>query len=264
METPFTARLPGRALSLVTGPDSEAFLQGLLTCDVAGLAPGQARYGALLSPQGKILYDIILVKLEQGYLIDSAAMEREGLLKRLSFYKLRSKVDFLELEGGVVAGTGEAPPGAVMDPRTALLGWRQYGAARGGEAETYEAHRISLGIADSVADIGSGTLFPHEANLDQLHGVSFTKGCYVGQEVVSRTEHKAMARSRILIAEFAGAAPASGTILSADGQPVATVLSGHGKLALALARLDRLSEATHKPEGVTFRKAPWARYEFNG
>ena len=196
----FTVKLAGRALGMVRGPDSEEFLQNLLTCDLGGMAPGGARYGALLSPQGKILHDLILVRLEDGFLIDCAGLSREALLQRLGFYRLRSKVEILPLEGGISAGTGTPPPGAIADPRTPLLGWRQYGTGRDGDDESlYEAHRIGLGIADSAADIGSDSLFPHEANLDQLNGVSFTKGCYVGQEVVARTEHRAMARCSCLL-----------------------------------------------------------------
>ena len=119
-------------------------------------------------------------------------------------------------------------------------------------------------MADSAADIGSGTLFPHEANLDQLNGVSFTKGCYVGQEVVSRTEHRGLARSRILIARFEGQAPQAGTVLTADDKPLGSVLSHSGSVALALVRLDRLAEASVKPAGVAFAVAPWARYSLHG
>ena len=263
--TPFNVRLAGRSLAQVSGADAESFLNGLLTCEIVGMKPGEARYGAILTPQGKILFDLILLKLDHGYLIDCAGMQRDGLLQRLQFYKLRSKVDFGPVDGGIVAGVGDAPAGAVVDPRTPLLGWRHYGSTRGDISDAaYEAHRIGLGVADSAADIGSGTLFPHEANLDQLNGVSFTKGCYVGQEVVSRTEHRGLARSRILIARFEGQAPQAGTVLTADDKPLGSVLSHSGSVALALVRLDRLAVASVKPAGVAFAVAPWARYSLHG
>ena len=264
MNKQFTSFLPHRALSLISGPDAESFLQGLLTCDVAGLTPGEARYGALLTPQGKIIADMILIRLEDGFLMDCAASARAALLAKLSLYKLRSKVELKSLEGGVVAGLGEVPPGAIIDPRTPLLGFRLYGASRGGDVAEYEAHRISVGIADSELDIGEAKLFPHEANFDQLHGVSFTKGCYVGQEIVSRMEHKNMSRSRILIAEFADAAPSSGSAIVADGGPIGSVLSTSGKQGLVLLRLDRLANAQEKPAGMTIKTAPWAGYSIDG
>lgn len=261
----FSVQLTDRALARVWGPDSQNFLQGLLTCDLEGMEPGAARYGALLSPQGKILFDLLLLRLSEGYLIDCAGLQREALLTRLQFYKLRSKVEFGEVDGGIAAGTGPAPAGAATDPRTPLLGWRQYGTSQGQVAQhPYDIHRIGLGIADSVADIGSGTLYPHEANLDQLNGVSFTKGCYVGQEVVSRTEHRGMARSRIILAHYANEAPAAGTAIMAEDKPIGTVLSHAGNVALALMRLDRLAEAQVKPQGISFQVAPWARYGLDG
>ena len=263
--TPFNVRLTGRSLAQVSGADAESFLNGLLTCEITGMKPGEARYGAVLTPQGKILFDLILLKLDHGYLMDCAGMQRDALLQRLQFYKLRSRVDFGPVDGGIVAGVGDAPPGAVVDPRTPLLGWRHYGSTRGDAFDAaYEAHRIGLGVADSAADIGSGTLFPHEANLDQLHGVSFTKGCYVGQEVVSRTEHRGLARSRIIIARFEAEAPEAGTVLTADDKPLGSVLSHSGNVALALVRIDRLAEAVVKPQGVRFEVAPWARYKLHG
>ena len=111
--TPFNVRLAGRSLAQVSGADAESFLNGLLTCEIVGMKPGEARYGAILTPQGKILFDLILLKLDHGYLIDCAGMQRDGLLQRLQFYKLRSKVDFGPVDGGIVAGVGDAPAGAV-------------------------------------------------------------------------------------------------------------------------------------------------------
>jgi folate-binding protein YgfZ len=261
-------RLAGRAILAVTGPDAAHFLHNLLTADVEHLADGEARYAALLSPQGKILADMLVLRRGDGFLIDCAAGQREALAKRLGLYRLRARVEIAPRDDLAVAVSPEELPGAYRDPRTADIGWRMIGAGPATLAEGYDAARIALGLADSEADLGSGEFFPHEANLDQLGGVSFKKGCYVGQEVVSRMEHRGTARSRILPVKLAGDAPAKGTEIWAGEKQIGTLLSGLGGQALALIRLDRLAEATAPPEaaGVTLRvlKPGWARYDVPG
>lgn len=241
---PALETLPGRSVLAVTGSDAVGFLQGLVTSDVEGLTPGMAGYAALLTPQGKILFDFLMLRKEDGFLIDCAAPQREALIKRLGFYKLRAKVTITPREDLKVV-VAEAPAqGLYSDPRLVDLGFRGFLAEMGlNEDKAYDARRISLGIADSEADIGSGELFPHEANLDQLMGVSFTKGCYVGQEVVSRMEHRGTARSRILPLTLDGAPPPKGTPIQAGAKQVGTILSSEGNRALGLLRLDRLADA---------------------
>ncbi|MFO0990663.1 MAG: folate-binding protein [Hyphomicrobiales bacterium] len=235
--------LPGRSVLAVAGADAGGFLQGLVTSDVEGLAPGMAGYAALLTPQGKILFDFPLQRQDDGFLIDCATSQREALVKRLGFYKLRAKVAITPREDLKVV-VAEAPaPGLFADPRLVALGYRGYSTGDFAEAATYEARRIALGIADSEADIGSSELFPHEANLDQLNGLSFSKGCYVGQEVVSRMEHRGTARTRILPLKLDGAAPAKGTPILAGVKQIGTLLSSAGDRALGLLRLDRLADA---------------------
>ena len=260
--------LPGRNVLSVTGTDSASFLQGLVTSDVEELAPGAAGYAALLTPQGKILFDFLVQRQEDGFLIDCAASQREALIKRLGFYKLRAKVAVAPRDDLKVVVAEQPSAGLFADPRMAALGFRGYLAGDFPEASTYEARRIALGIADSEADIGSGELFPHEANLDQLNGVNFKKGCYVGQEVVSRMEHRGTARNRILPVHLHGAAPARGTTVSAGGKTIGTLLSSAGERALALLRIDRLAEAaaagdTLLTDSVALRviKPAWARFE---
>ena len=267
-ETDFQAgSLPGRAVIAVRGPDSGHFLHNLLTADIDHLAEGDAAYAALLTPQGKILSDILVLKAADGYLIDCAAGQRADLLKRLSMYKLRAKVEIAARDDLAVGVSPVELAGGYRDPRSPEIGWRVIGAAQG-EARGYDAARIAAGLADSEADLGSGEFFPHEANLDQLGGVNFRKGCYVGQEVVSRMEHRGTARSRILPVTVDGPMPPKGTEIRAGEKPVGTLLSSAGQTALALIRLDRLAEATAPlvADGATVRvqKPAWAKYEVPG
>ena len=223
---------------------------------------------ALLTPQGKILFDFFVVKTAEGYLLDCAASQLEELTKRLMFYRLRAKVAIAERKDLEVGVSPERPSGmtAYADPRTPLIGWRMI--AEKGKLPTgtgYDAARIALGLADSDGDIGSGELFPHEANFDQLGAVSFSKGCYIGQEVVSRMEHRATARSRILPVTFDGAAPPRGAAIKSADKIIGSVLSSAGNAALALLRLDRMAEATQPllTDAVRVRvhKPAWIKYD---
>jgi folate-binding protein YgfZ len=260
-------RLPGRAILSVQGPEAGHFLHNLLTSDIDHLTDGQAAYAALLTPQGKILFDMIVLARDGGYLIDCAAGQRADLMKRLAMYKLRARVEIAARDDLAVGVSSVELPGGYRDPRSAAIGWRVIGAAEG-EAQGYDAARIAAGLADSVADLGSGEFFPHEANLDQLGGVNFRKGCYVGQEVVSRMEHRGLARSRILPVLLDGDAPPKGTDIRAGDKQIGTLLSSSGSNALALIRLDRLSEATAPlvADGVTVKvlKPAWAKYDVPG
>ena len=257
-----------RAVLSLEGAEAETFLHNLVTADILGLVEGRARYAALLTPQGKILFDFFVLKTAEGYLLDCSASQLPELKNRLMFYRLRAKVTIAErkdLEVGVSPGQ---PPGlmAYVDPRTPLVGWRiitEKGKLPVGSG--YEVLRITLGLADSDGDIGTGQLFPHEANLDQLGAVSFTKGCYVGQEVVSRMEHRATARSRILPVQFDGAAPPRDAAIKGVEKTVGSVLSSAENIALALIRLDRLGEAEQPllTDGVRthVHKPAWVNYD---
>ena len=257
-----------RAVLSLEGAEAETFLHNLVTADILGLVEGRARYAALLTPQGKILFDFFVLKTAEGYLLDCSASQLPEIKNRLMFYRLRAKVTIAErkdLEVGVSPGQ---PPGlmAYVDPRTPLVGWRiitEKGKLPVGSG--YEVLRITLGLADSDGDIGTGQLFPHEANLDQLGAVSFTKGCYVGQEVVSRMEHRATARSRILPVQFDGAAPPRDAAIKGVEKTVGSVLSSAENIALALIRLDRLGEAEQPllTDGVRthVHKPAWVNYD---
>ena len=257
-----------RAVLSLQGAETENFLHNLVTSDILGLATGHARYAALLTPQGKILFDFFVLKTAEGYLLDCAASQIEELVKRLMFYRLRAKVIITHRSDLEVGVSPEQPSGMTtyVDPRTPLMGWRIITeAGKLSLGSGYEQARITLGVADSDGDIGSGKLFPHEANLDQLGAVSFSKGCYVGQEVVSRMEHRATARSRILPVQFDGTAPARDAEIKSDGKSLGSILSSSGNMALALIRLDRLNEAEQPllTDSVRTRvhKPAWVNYD---
>lgn len=263
MPSPSHAHLSDRALIRIGGPDAQHFLQNLVTADIDGLEPRGARAGALLTPQGKILFDFLIYRTGDGYLVDTPRKTAADFLKRLTFYRLRAKVD-LELLGddhGVVAVWTDAPemPGAlvsVQDPRLPALGQRVAGplsALRETLGDTdaglaaYHARRIRHGVPEGLQDFDYSDIFPHDADLDQLGGVSFTKGCYVGQEVVSRVQHRGTARKRFVRVESATELPGKGSDISAGGKPVGVLGSsatdGDRSFGLALVRLDKVAQA---------------------
>jgi folate-binding protein YgfZ len=254
------ASLDDRGIVSVSGADAAGFLQGLLTNDVERLEPGEARYAGLLTPQGKILFDMIVVRAPgsdgAAYLLDCAAVQAADLAKRLGFYKLRAKVAiFDESATRAVAAFWGGEPAAVeggvlyADPRDPRLGWRAIlprpiAAALGsGHAGEYEGLRIGVVAAKGGIDFTYGDAFPHDANLDLLHGVDFDKGCYVGQEVVSRMKHRGTGRKRIVRVKLDGPAPAPGVPVMDRELAVGALGSSSGREALALLRLDRVEDA---------------------
>ncbi len=288
------ALLPDRGVVKVSGDDSRGFLNGLVTIDVAKMTPGTARFGALLTPQGKIIVDFIVFEAAAedggGFLIDCPRALSEPLVERLKFYKLRAKVTIEDLSNtlGVMAVWNGQPVDSeygptFTDPRLPALGTRvilppdvaaeaanDLGAALA-DAGAYETHRIALGVPRGGMDFSYGDTFPHEADMDQLGGVDFDKGCYVGQEVVSRVEHRGSARSRIVMVAFDDGAPDDGVPVMAGDKQIGMVGSAAGGRALALLRLDRLGDAiaTGTPieaGGVAVRalKPDWARFPFPG
>ncbi|KMO36142.1 folate-binding protein [Methylobacterium variabile] len=242
------ALLPDRAVVAVTGADASSFLQGLLTCNVETLPEGEARLGALLSPQGKILFDFLVSRAPDGFRLDVARDRVPDLVKRLTLYKLRAKVTIAALPLAVAAGWGtDAPSSALRDGRLAALGWRLYAPevpAADADAEAYAAHRIGLGVPEGGTDFALADAFPHEALMDQLGGVDFKKGCYVGQEVVSRMQHRSTARTRIVPVRYPdGRAVPAGTPVTAGERSLGQTGSAAGDRGLALLRLDRLADA---------------------
>jgi tRNA-modifying protein YgfZ len=246
------ANLPSRALIAVAGADWRGFLQGLLTQDALTLAPGEARFAALLTPQGRLLYDLFLIGRDDGCWLDCQAGVRAALLQRLTIYRLRAKVSLEPDAAPVFAAWGAAPAGDgwILDPRLPALGWRGYGLAAAPNADEadYERHRLGVG-APGPTDWGEDQAYPLEADFDLLNGIDFRKGCFVGQETTSRMKRRGSIKSRMLPISFDGAAPPAGAEILAGTLRAGQVLSGVDGRAMALVRLDRIEGASLMVEG---------------
>ena len=267
------AFLPDRGVVKVAGEDAQNFLNGLFTTDVSRLKPGLGRFGALLTPQGKIIVDFLITEAPAGhgggYLIDCPKALAEAVTTKLKFYKLRAKVTVENLSDnlGVLAawdGTPAAQPDLTFtDPRDERLGLRilipaelaeKLAAVIGAEfvdATAYEAHRIALGVPRGGLDFMYGDAFPHETNMDRLAGVDFDKGCYVGQEVVSRMQHRGTARTRSVKVLLEGPSPEAGATILAGDKPVGTIGSTAQGKGIALVRIDRVADALDAGQPLT-------------
>ena len=237
--------LKNRSLIRVSGPEAQPFLQNLITTDLAALAADEARPGALLTPQGKILFDFMIWQDGDGFIIDTDDDQRDALLKRLGMYKLRAAVDLSPAGEGVTVSWDGAHTGPA-DSRFAKAGValvRQAGQHGADDREIYDALRIASGVAVSGQDYALQDAFPHDVLMDFNGGLSFKKGCYVGQEVVSRMQHRGTARRRVVTVKAETALPPSGTEITAGGKPVGTLGSVVGKGGLAIVRIDRAGEA---------------------
>ena len=284
--TATAAILSDRSVLEIAGEERASFLQGLITNDVAGLGAGQACFAGLLSPQGKILFDFFAINAGDAILLDCPGAAAADLLKRLTFYKLRAKVtladasDRWRVAAAWGEGAGEAlkPAASIafQDPRLPALGFRGLIEASealefGADCVGYDAMRIAAAVPEGGKDYAYGDTFPHEACFDLLNGVSFTKGCYVGQEVVSRMQHRGTARTRVLGVSGAAPLPVGGADILADGLAVGRLGSVAGGRGIALARLDRVSEALAKGQplsaggvAVTLSAPAWASYSLDG
>jgi tRNA-modifying protein YgfZ len=296
--------LPDRGVVKVAGDGARGFLHGLVTSDILSLTPGIARFCALLTPQGKIIADFFVAQAPAndggGFFLDVPGERTTTLVEKLNLYKLRAKViveDLSEILGVLAAwdsnptsqsaaqsaDVGEKIGLRYADPRLPALGLRVMlpphlaPAAAAGLSATlvaaseYEAHRIALGIPSGGPDFSYGDAFPHETDMDQLGGVDFAKGCYVGQEVVSRMEHRGTARTRTVPVDYDGAAPEIGAAVSAGERQLGRVGSAAAGRAIALLRLDRVAEALANGEAITSGSTPirlvkpdWARFPFPG
>jgi folate-binding protein YgfZ len=280
------AFLDVRGVLHVTGADSGRFLDNLLTNDVSRVAPGAAVYAALLTPQGKIAVDMLVSRIEGGFRLDLPRPLAPELARRLALYRLRSKVEIADasetIRTMVLWGDGILPKSSgalVADPRLGALGARCYlspdesppEGVRIVGPESWRAHRVALGVPQGGLDFVYGDTFPHEACLDQLNGVDFKKGCYVGQEIVSRMEHRGTARTRIAPVLLDGLAPEIGAAVLAGDRTIGRMGSSAESRGLALLRLDKAEDA--RQAGVpliagsamlTLQKPAWARFAFPG
>lgn len=237
-----------RAVVALSGPDARSFLQGLITNDIDRLAPDKPVYAALLTPQGKILFDFLIVDDGTGtILLDCPAASRDALIKRLSMYRLRAKVEIKPRDDLAIFASwdGSALPGpSFEDPRLAALG-RRLIAPKADVERGYLAHRLSLGVPEA-ADFGSDKMFALDAGLDELHAIAFDKGCYVGQELTARMKHRGTARKRLLLVQSDTPLTLNAD-LRANGHSIGEIVSVYDTKGFALVRLDRLAEAGDAP-----------------
>ncbi len=274
--------LPGRAVISISGADAKPFLQGLVTNDIDLVAPDRAIYAALLTPQGKFLHDFFIAELDGSLLLDCAAARIADLLKRLKMYRLRAKAEIADesanwrvwalLPGGGTPGDAGARRGGIVftDPRHAALGHRAIMPAdtkmdesglEEGTFEDYEALRIGLGIPASDVDLLAEKSLLLEYGFDELHGVSFEKGCYVGQEVTARMKHRDLVKKRLFPVALEGPV-APGTPVMAgtvEAGEIRSVLDGR---ATALLRLDLADRDDLAAAGVPVRpnRPDWASF----
>jgi folate-binding protein YgfZ len=274
METRMSANhitiLADRGVVSVGGEDARGFLDNLITNDMDGLDSQPAIHGALLTPQGKILFEFFVVRQAGGFLLDTPRATVADLLKRLAIYRLRAKVSLDDLSPShtIVASWGGPPPDVPQairypDPRHAGMGDRLIVPSAAAEtlaaadegAAAYDRHRIALGVPDPGRDYTLGDTFPHEAGFDRFAGVSFTKGCFVGQEVVARMQHKTVVRKRVV--RITAEAPLTpGADIRIGEIAIGRVGSVDGASALALLRLDRAVEAAAKGQTLTAGTVP--------
>jgi tRNA-modifying protein YgfZ len=247
----WTAILP-RAVVAVTGPDTDHFLQGLISNDIARATPESLAYAFMLSPQGKYLFEFFIRRNGDGVQLDTAEGDGEALAAKLRQYKLRAKVSIGVMPGLAVAAIppGGSLAGALPDPRLAAMGARAtitaeaaHGFTAGGFLD-YEALRLSLGVPEG-SDFVRDQSFLLECNGEELHGVDFRKGCYIGQELTARMKHRGTARRRIL--RVSGSGLASGQVIRDGEREIGTTLSFLYARGLAAIRLDRWREAAGRP-----------------
>jgi tRNA-modifying protein YgfZ len=287
------ALLPDRGVVKVAGDDARKFLNGLVTTDIDKVSPARAAFAALLTPQGKIIADFVVAEAPPadggGFFLDCPRALAPTLMQRLNFYKLRAKViveDLSETLGVLAAWNGDATTEyglCYADPRLPALGLRcmlpPHLAANAAtdlgatlvEPAAYEVLRIALGVPRGGLDFSYGDAFPHETDMDQLGGVDFDKGCFVGQEVVSRIEHRGTARTRVVPVAYDGFAPEAGMAVNAGEKAVGTFGSAAQGRALAMLRLDRAADALAAGQplvsgGVEIRlvKPAWAQFAWPG
>jgi len=283
--------LEQRGVLAVAGPDRRNFLQGLVSNDVMKVGPERAVHAALLTAQGKYLHDFIMVERDEAIWLDAEADRLADLKRRLTMYRLRAKVGVAECPAlGVAAAFGDgalaalglpqdagfARPAAggvvLVDPRLAALGARIIGERTrladlpGGfapaDAAAYDLHRLLLGVPDGSRDLVPEKSILLEAGFDELHGVDWAKGCYVGQELTARTKYRGLIKKRLLPVQIDGPAPPPGTVVTAAGKEAGEMRSSQDGIGLALLRLDALDQPLAAAAArLTPRRPGWMRTE---
>ena len=262
------AYLPERTVLAVTGADRVGFLNGLVSNDVALAGPGRAIWSALLTAQGKYLADFFIFAEPDRLLLDCDSSQAAMLGQRLMRYKLRADVAMSPTDFGVYAAWGDAPDTegviAAADPRLPAAGWRLLSDAKLPTSATFDdwdLHRLALGLPDGPRDLEAEKTVLLEAGFDELDGVSWTKGCYMGQELTARTRYRGLVKRRLLPVRAATPLPPPGTPLLADGREVGQMRSSRGLLGLASIRLDALGATELRTNGVVLQLSvpPWAK-----
>ena len=250
-----TTHLTDRCLVALSGPDAEHFLQNIVTVDLDALAEGEVRPGALLTPQGKILFDFLVSRAPGNTrLLECRADVADDFIRRLMLYKLRAKVEISKQDQSIVAVSWGDDSSALQSDSIRLVDrrfptpasvFRSYGdlPAADADAAAWQAFRVRHGVAESGTDYALGDAFPHDVLLDELGGVGFRKGCYVGQEVVSRMQHRGTARRRVLLVSGDSDLPAPGADITAGGRVLGALGSASGNNGLAILRIDRVKDA---------------------
>ena len=266
--------LENRAFIALSGDEAEDFLQGIITTDVPSIGLGESYPGALLTPQGKIMFEFMIARTEDGFLVETHAGSGDALAKRLTLYRLRAKVTIVkrdETATGLFWGE-TAPQAGLRDMRFAKAGidlFRVPGAAGDSELSAYTALRIANGISGGAEDGAATDYFPHDLLMDRNGGLNFKKGCYVGQEVVSRMQHRSTARRRLVTVTSGAALPAAGTAISVGGREIGTLRIVEGNSGLAVVRIDKAGEAMAEDVtimagdvAVTLALPAWSGLEF--
>ena len=253
---------PDRTVLRIAGADREQFLQGLVTNDVRRLEAG-AVYAALLTPQGKYLADFLLVPASDAVLLDVKADLADGLLRRLSMYRLRTDVEVARVDLQVTRGLGIAPEGAFADPRHPDLGWRAYGPPNGSAAMTgpgidWDAIRVAHVIPETGVELRPDESYILEAGFERLHGVDFRKGCYVGQEVTARMKHKTELKKGLARVRVSGEAFPGAEITTPEGKPAGILFTRAGDHAIAWLRHDRTDGSLHAGSALLALERPEA------
>jgi folate-binding protein YgfZ len=285
--------LPDRSIVKFAGDDARAFLNSLFTANIITLTAHESRYSALLTAQGKLIVDAFVSEAPaekgEGFYFDTPKSQFQTFLAKMKGYNLRKKYvveDLSEKLAIMAVWDGAATTTKYpchTDPRLTAMGQRimlppgeaaAVAAEIGAELlpqDAFEAHRIALGVPRGDLDFAYGDAFPHEADMDQLHGIDFKKGCFVGQEVVQRMERRHTARTRVVPVTFEGAPPSAGAEVMAAEKSVGTIGSTVDGRGLALLRLDRAEDALAaghalKAGDVTLRlvKPDWVQFPFPG